>query len=452
MSSSTYLLNKMKSQTSILIIVVSILITGCKQSNENASREWEHPLVKMGRLNSPLVEVEPFVFNDELYLVENWRSHWHWPRRPGKTDRNEMWIAHLPDGSENYSSRKYISAALKGNTLGTAIVWHDRVYVFGVNEASERQFVEMTWSEDLKTWSKPVKVLLSPKGKIFNVSITRDDKGFVFLWETNGVGTPFTMCFGRIDDLMDNWNDHIIENAMYGKNKYTGGPAVFYEDGWYYLLYLEALDKGWETRIARSRDLINWQDAPENRPFVTFDNDYKKVPLRESKVQEINASDPALTHYDGQVIVYFTGANQRVGGDLQWAVFNGNMNELMESYFAASFYREPLRFGMVTGIKQKKVDYYKELHANPWEGVLKTINKSNIENYSIYLQNIDKKFYLFSYFEYSGHDYAKDMKKMAADSVTQRWWQETDPCQIPLPAAAAKNQIWIQMEEVFHTD
>lgn len=30
------------------------------------------------------------------------------------------------------------------------------------------------------------------------------------------------------------------------------------------------------------------------------------------------------------------------------------------------------------------------------------------------------------------------MKKMAADSVTKRWWQETDPCQLPLPEAAAQ--------------
>ncbi len=66
----------MKYQKAIIFVAVIILITGCKPTNENASREWEHPLVKMGRLNSPLVEVEPFVFNDELYLLENWRSHW----------------------------------------------------------------------------------------------------------------------------------------------------------------------------------------------------------------------------------------------------------------------------------------------------------------------------------------------------------------------------------------
>jgi L-rhamnose mutarotase len=107
---------------------------------------------------------------------------------------------------------------------------------------------------------------------------------------------------------------------------------------------------------------------------------------------------------------------------------------------------------MVTGIKPEKIAYYKELHANTWEGVLKKIKECNIENYSIYLQKIEYKYFLFSYYEYVGNNYEEDMKKIAADTTTQRWWRETDPCQIPLPEAAAQNQIWTTMEEVFHTD
>ena len=45
-----------------------------------------------------------------------------------------------------------------------------------------------------------------------------------------------------------------------------------------------------------------------------------------------------------------------------------------------------------------------------------------------------------------------DMKKMAADSTTQRWWKETDACQQPLPDATSKGQIWSSMEEMFHED
>ncbi|WP_443937703.1 L-rhamnose mutarotase [Pedobacter sp. MW01-1-1] len=110
------------------------------------------------------------------------------------------------------------------------------------------------------------------------------------------------------------------------------------------------------------------------------------------------------------------------------------------------------RFGSVTGLKPEKMAYYKELHAKAWPGVLAKIKACNIQNYSIYLQEIEGKPYLFSYFEYVGTDFNADMKKMADDPETQRWWKETDPCQVPLPETAAKNEIWTNMEEVFHTN
>lgn len=108
------------------------------------------------------------------------------------------------------------------------------------------------------------------------------------------------------------------------------------------------------------------------------------------------------------------------------------------------------RFGSITGLKPEKMEYYKKLHAAVWPQVQKQITQSNIHNYSIYLKEIEGKQYLFSYFEYTGKDFASDMKKMAADTTTQRWWKETAPTQIPLPDAAARGETWSSMEEVFH--
>lgn len=110
------------------------------------------------------------------------------------------------------------------------------------------------------------------------------------------------------------------------------------------------------------------------------------------------------------------------------------------------------RFGSVTGLKPEKLADYKQLHAHAWPSVLKKIKECNIRNYSIYLQKIGDAYYLFSYFEYTGTDFDSDMKKMADDPETQRWWKETDPCQQPLPETAAKKQIWTNMEQVFHTN
>ena len=107
------------------------------------------------------------------------------------------------------------------------------------------------------------------------------------------------------------------------------------------------------------------------------------------------------------------------------------------------------RFASVTGLRPEKADYYRELHANAWPAINRKIKECNIQNYSIYEIEIEGKPYLFSYFEYTGADFAADMKKMADDPETRRWWKETDPCQLPLPQAAAKNQIWTDAKEVY---
>src|SRR6187402_920685 len=123
---------------------------------------------------------------------------------------------------------------------------------------------------------------------------------------------------------------------------------------------------------------------------------------------------------------------------------------LISCCFIACNSKPVKRYGMVTGLHPDKVAYYKHLHARAWPGVLKTITASHIRNYSIYLQKIGAQYYLFSYFEYTGNDFELDMKKMAEDTTTQRWWRETAPLQIPLPEAAAAQQTWAGMEEVFH--
>ena len=106
------------------------------------------------------------------------------------------------------------------------------------------------------------------------------------------------------------------------------------------------------------------------------------------------------------------------------------------------------RFGSVIRLNPEKEQYYRELHANVWPGVLERLRKSNIRNYSIYVTEIEGKKYLFSYFEYTGNDYDFDMQAIADDPETRRWWKETDPCQIQLPTRKP-GANWSEMEMVF---
>lgn len=113
---------------------------------------------------------------------------------------------------------------------------------------------------------------------------------------------------------------------------------------------------------------------------------------------------------------------------------------------------QPQRYGMVLGLKKEKIKEYSDLHANAWPEILAKISDCNIRNYSIYIAEIEKdKFYLFSYFEYVGDDFEGDMAKMAADPMTQKWWDHCKPCQYPLETRA-EGEWWKNLPEVFHYD
>ena len=110
------------------------------------------------------------------------------------------------------------------------------------------------------------------------------------------------------------------------------------------------------------------------------------------------------------------------------------------------------RYGSVIGIKPENIAEYKKLHAAVWPEVLSKLEAVNIRNYSIYLAEVNKgEWYLFSYFEYTGSDFEADMKKMADDPNTKRWWKHTDPLQTPVPARK-EGEWWHTIEEVFHME
>lgn len=110
------------------------------------------------------------------------------------------------------------------------------------------------------------------------------------------------------------------------------------------------------------------------------------------------------------------------------------------------------RYAWITGLKPEKANYYRTLHAHPWPAVNAKIKDCNIRNFSIYEREIQGKSYLFAYLEYTGSNFDADMKKMAADAETRRWWKETDPCQSPLPDAKKAGKIWADTKEVYHLD
>lgn len=105
----------------------------------------------------------------------------------------------------------------------------------------------------------------------------------------------------------------------------------------------------------------------------------------------------------------------------------------------------PRRYGSVLRVRPEHYEEYRRQHAAVWPEILAMISACHIRNYSIY----HKDGWLFSYFEYWGVDFAADMRRMAADAATRRWWALMEPMQDPL-ATRAPGEWWAVMEEVFH--
>ena len=103
----------------------------------------------------------------------------------------------------------------------------------------------------------------------------------------------------------------------------------------------------------------------------------------------------------------------------------------------------------VISLRPEAIAEYKRIHAAVWPDVLDMIAKCNIRNYTIFLREPENL--LFAYYEYHGTDWAADMARMAADPLTQQWWDVCKPMQTPIANAAA-GEWWADLEEIFHCD
>jgi L-rhamnose mutarotase len=105
------------------------------------------------------------------------------------------------------------------------------------------------------------------------------------------------------------------------------------------------------------------------------------------------------------------------------------------------------RYCQLIRLRPEFREEYVRYHAAVWPGVLATIAACHIRNYSIFLHDD----LLIAYFEYMGSDYEEDMRRMAADPETQRWWSVMDPMQ-ELLTEVPVGRRWLEVPEVFHFD
>jgi len=280
-------------------------------------------------------EMSPFVFKGRRYRVENVMFH----ALAGKEVRFNYHEDHfrIRDMETGFP----VSHPLINHYFATVTVHDGKAYAFSADYGYGRpcwtcQSIDVIVSDDLISWSRPVPAIRAENESLFNNAVTGANGRFYLLYETNDKAYPaFTFKFAWSDDLI-HWNK--IPNALYGTDKYVGGPSMYYVEPYFYVTYVNLNHKAdgsvfYDSRIARSRDLITWEDPPEIRPVVYPDFTHVIEPVNHPDEYEINASDVEFEEKDGKVIAYWNGGNQLGLGDSQSAECDGTLKQLFESFF-----------------------------------------------------------------------------------------------------------------------
>lgn len=223
----------------------------------------------------------------------------------------------------DFETRKTRATLAQGFSYASAYVAGDVLYVFGANTdaAGLAGDIHVFWSADLVHWQSRKAVEHEEGRKNCKSSVCDGPDGYVMAYASvlQDVGLPEAR-FAASDDLV-HWRALAV--PAWRKGRYTGAPVIRHHMGLFYLFYINRSGnrRHFETHLARSRDLVEWEVSPRN-PVLT--------PLPE---EGINNSDVDLVEHEGQVkMFYFTG-DQRGCGKLKMATFGGALGEFLTGFF-----------------------------------------------------------------------------------------------------------------------
>lgn len=289
---------------------------------------------KQGTILAGICESTPFVFQDRLYLMYGIRDSRNMPEA-------RLVIRDVESGQE-------YPPFGKGCAMCCAYAEGDTAYVYAHPGWSAPEIV-VFWSQDLVDWQTKTAISL-PGWQIFNPSMTKTDDGYVMAIDVGDTpeNQPHEIGhhrFIRSQNLFD-W-ELTPPECNYTTDYYAAAVALRYTNGHFYSIHLRSLSdmREFHTHISRSRDLIHWEDSPINPFLVPSDADRLLVTdtftAQEKKQMEDainhNASDLDLCEFEGKTYIYYCWGDQRTHGPayifLAYAVYDGPLPELLESYF-----------------------------------------------------------------------------------------------------------------------
>jgi alpha-L-fucosidase len=282
----------------------------------------------------------PFIFKEKEYRLINCKNKVAYKCYPKALPSVGIHDDHFV--IRNITDDRIMSAPLYNCYFASAFIYNDRCYCFAIDYEFDRPWwtsrrLLMLSSDDLITWTKPQIVLEAEDTEsLFNTDVVFDGEKFVMLYENDDpkYNPKFTFKFAISNDLV-HWEK--VPNAVYGRDKYVGGPTMEFFDGYYYVTYVNYFKNpkdgkdNYDTRITRSRDLITWEDAPEGKSVLMPSYEYPSA--EKPHLEETNASDAEFLEKNSKVYCYYNGGNQENLGGAYVAEYTGTLKQLFSSFF-----------------------------------------------------------------------------------------------------------------------
>ena len=105
------------------------------------------------------------------------------------------------------------------------------------------------------------------------------------------------------------------------------------------------------------------------------------------------------------------------------------------------------RIGFVLKVKKDRLDEYKEHHMAVWPEMLQALHEAGWHNYSLFLRDDGL---LFGYFE-TPESLQAAQTLMASTDVNTRWQEFMAPF-FESPSNSRPDEMFVELEEIFHLD
>jgi len=200
-------------------------------------------------------------------------------------------------------------------------------------------------SKDLVHWETR-EVLNQPGWFIFTSPICKAGNRYVMMHDVYDAPSEKrggTFCRFSTSDDMEHWRMTPPE-CWFSKNGFAAGHFLTYSDEYFYNFYMgeTPVTKGWEMRVARSKDLIHWEDSPLNPVLRASEEDRKlanpnfteEQKKRIATMTNINCSDMCLFEFKGKVIIRYCAGDQETRPHaLVEAIYEGTEAQFLRGWF-----------------------------------------------------------------------------------------------------------------------